>query len=469
MYYFCGMKASELAQAIMSHLEFEPIDQQLRFIAVLADFVCNHTPNGVLVLNGYAGSGKTSIMGALIKALAEKRHKTVTLAPTGRAAKVAAGFSGGKASTIHRRIFRADSVGPDARFVPAPNLDRKTIFICDEASMVTDSVSRSDSLLALMLAHVYSGQGNALILVGDIAQLPPVGMSESPAMNVGRLRSFGLDPISFTLDISMRQEHGGGILSNATNMRQLMMAALPGMRPQIDLRGFDDVRVISSEELADELSASWSEVGVENTIIITRSNSRANKYNMAIRNLVMMAEEPLQRGDRLVISKNDYYWSRINKLGTFIANGDMAEVQWVGKTEKLYGRFFTDVELYFPASDLRVGTKVMLRSLVCEGPSLPREELDRFYTHALAEQEGTLSQKIVALREDPFYNALQVKYGYCVTCHKAQGGQWNHVYIDMSGIDPESLDETFYRWIYTAITRATQRVYFINPTIKVRN
>lgn len=461
------MDPQELIARTAAHLPFEPYPLQEHLISYLATFLCNHRPNEIFLLNGYAGSGKTSIMGALIKALNEMKVKSVTLAPTGRAAKVAADFSGGKASTIHRRIFRPETSAPDSRYILARNNDHNTVFIIDEASLITDTDNPSQSLLAQMLRHINSTPGNSVILVGDIAQLPPVGMTCAPAMNEERIRRLGFSPVSFTLDIPMRQSGGSGILHNATCMRQLLFYPDCGATPQIYSRGFDDVEIISSADLADRLADSWKDVGEDNTIIITRSNVRANKYNQAIRNMVMMAESPLQRGDRLVISRNDYFWSKINKMKNLIANGDMAEVKWVGATEKMYGRYFTDVELLLTSSGVQIGAKLMLRSLVTEGPAIPREEMERFYTNVMAEQEGELSERIKAMMEDPYYNALQAKYGYCVTCHKAQGGQWKHVYVDMSGIDPTELDESFYRWIYTAITRATDKIFFINPTLPV--
>ena len=461
------MDSSIIAQRIRAFLPFEPLAIQNQLLVSLAEFVCRGASREVFMLNGYAGSGKTSIMAALVRTLSEAKVKCVTLAPTGRAAKVAADFSGGKASTIHRRIYRPESDAPGASFVLAPNHDSNTIFIVDEASMITDSSDPSRSLLRQMLRHIHSAAGNLVILVGDIAQLPPVGMMDAPAMNPDRLRALGFSPILFTLDVPMRQGAHSGVLFNATRMRQLMLAPDTGLSAEIVVDGFEDVEVISSAELADSLADSWARVGCGNTIIITRSNSRANRYNQAIRNLVMMAEEPLQRGDRIVIAKNDYYWNKVNKSQGFIANGDMAEVCWVGKTEKMYGRYFTEVELMFASSGLRIGAQLMLRSLMADGPAIPAAEMDRLYTHILASYEGTLSERIKATMNDPFYNALQAKYGYCITCHKAQGGQWAHVYIDMSGINPEELDESFYRWFYTAITRATERVFFINPTLPV--
>lgn len=461
------MDPQELAARTRSHLPFNPYPLQSALIESLATFIARREPGKVFLLNGYAGSGKTSIMGALIKALNEMKQKSVTLAPTGRAAKVAADFSGGKASTIHRRIFRPATPEPGSPYVLASNPSRDTVFIVDEASLITDVDNPNQSLLSQLMRYISSAPGNCVILVGDIAQLPPVGLSTAPAMDPGRLRRLGYSATEFTLDIPMRQGEGSGVLYNATNMRQLLFNPGGGARPEIISRGFDDINVISGSDLADSLADSWSRAGVDNTIIITRSNARANRYNQAIRNMVMMAEGPLQPGDRIVISRNDYYWSQINKMNNLIANGDMTEVKWVGKTEKMYGRFFTDVELLLPSSGLQIGAKLMLRSLVAEGPAIPRDEMDRFYRHVLESQEGELSEKIKAVTEDPYFNALQAKYGYCITCHKAQGGQWRHVYVDMSGINPAELDETFYRWFYTAVTRTTDRLFFINPTLPV--
>lgn len=458
------IKASELVEEMMGNLPFLPHTLQEHLIMALASFVAERPYHGVFLLNGYAGSGKTSIVGALIKAMAAKNMPTVVMAPTGRAAKVAAEMAMGQASTIHKRIFRPDSNTPDAKYFLAPNPNRFTLFVCDEASLVTDGHPNA-SLLFKMLRHVFSNEGNILLLVGDTAQLPPVGMETSPAMDPNRLRNLGLDPIVFNLDLTMRQSSHSGILHNATLIRCSMPKDGLSQIPMLETAGFNDIEVISSEDLADRLAESWAEVGVDNTLIITRSNSRANKYNMAIRNMVLFAEEPLQRGDRLVIAKNDYYWSKINKLKTFIANGDMAEVKWVGKTEKMYGRYFVETELYFPNSELQIGAKLMLRSLNADGPAIPQAEMERFYTTVLQQQEGSLSEQIRDTLNDPYYNALQAKYGYCVTCHKAQGGQWEHVYVDMSGIDPSTLDESFYRWAYTAFTRATKKLFLINPTL----
>lgn len=458
----------EIVTRALSRLSFTPNREQEVLLNMLADFCVGKGWRDVFVLNGYAGTGKTSLLGALTGALEECNVNTVILAPTGRAAKVASGFSGRQAYTIHKRIFRGNSTDPgNTQFFAAPNTDRDTIFIVDEASLIGDSPVAKQSLLVQLATHVYSAPGCGMILVGDVAQLPPVGQSESPAMNFERLRQIGLNPMGYSLDIPVRQAAGSGILYNATIARTFLSGKYDVGDFALQTAGFDDVEAISSRDLEDALSSSWQEVGEDETLIITRSNKRANNYNRAIRNLVMGAEDPVQRGDRLVIARNDYYWFKENGRKGFLANGESAEVTWVGKTEKAYGRYFTDVELRIgtegTGEEMEIGAKLMLRSLVAEGPQLPRDEMERLYQRVLAEKEGSVCEKIKFAMEDPYFNALQAKYAYCVTCHKAQGGQWSHVYIDMGAIDASALDPTFFRWLYTAMTRATEKVFFINP------
>ncbi len=449
-------------------LPFELIASQRLLLEAMETFVFSPNPRQVFVLNGYAGTGKTSVVGAFIKVLDRLRRPVVLLAPTGRAAKVAQSFSGHPASTIHKRIYRGDSTDPsNMSFFLAPNEQRDTLFIVDEASLITDTPSGGRSLLSHLIHHVYSAPGCRLMLIGDEAQLPPVGQTSSTAMNFDRLKALGLDPVGFTLDIPVRQAAMSGIVHNATYIRYLLMRPENDAIPELYVKDYPDVEVIPAQETADRLAESWSQVGEEETLIVTRSNKRANNFNQAIRNQVMYAEEPIQRGDRIIISKNDYYWGKRNGMRSFIANGDTARVTWVGKTEKAYGRYFCEMELELTDGSI-VGAKLMLRSLVCDGPSIPRQEMERLYNRVLDSYEGELSHKIKGVMEDPYYNALQAKYAYCVTCHKAQGGQWKHVYIDMSSIPPDALSSDFYRWLYTAITRATEKVFFINPTIPVK-
>ena len=461
--------SSHILQEALASLPFEPLPGQLATLSAAADFAVDGGDRDVFVLNGYAGTGKTSLVGALIHALDTFRRPVVVLAPTGRAAKVASSLSSHQASTIHRRIFRPHPSDPSGRsWFASRNESKDTLFIVDEASLIGDSPTLGpDSLLYTLIRYVYSAPGCRLMLVGDDAQLPPVGQTASMAMKPDRLSRLGLNPLCHTLDIPVRQAADSGIIHNATIARTCLFSPPAQGMPTLELSGFEDIKVVSSADLADALTDSFAQVGEDETLVITRSNYRANDFNRAIRNMVMFAEEPLERGDRVVISKNDYYWGKRNKVGSLIANGDTAVVTWVGKTDKFYGRFFTEVELRLSDGSI-VNAQVMLRSLVCEGPSIPHQEMERFYNVVFNSYEGELSERIKGVQNDPYYNALQMKYAYCVTCHKAQGGQWKHVYIDMGGIAPDAMGPEFYRWLYTALTRATEKVFLINPTLPIK-
>lgn len=463
------LTGSQLAEMAIAALPFSPLEGQAIALYKMAEYIVTGMWRDVFVLNGYAGTGKTSVIAALIKALDHCKIKSVVLAPTGRAAKVAGGMSQKPASTIHRRIYHVETTSSGMSVKLSANRDQNTIFIVDEASLITDS-SRG-SLLKDLIRYVYSGQGCKMILIGDTAQLPPVGQSDSPAMNLDRLRQLGLAPFFHTLDVPVRQAAESGILYNATIVRQIL-ERLQNMEPSglaegqlpLKLDGFPDITAVSSMDLSDELSTSWSSVGPEETLIITRSNGRANRFNQAIRNMVLYAEEPLQQGDRLVIAKNDYYWGRHNKMKTFLANGETVNVKWVGRPEKAFGRWFVDTELML-SDGQEMSAKIMLRSLMAEGPAIPRNEMERFLQLVINEEPGNgPTEKIMAAMENPYYNALQAKYAYCVTCHKAQGGQWKHVYIDMGGIQADAMTTDFYRWLYTALTRATEKVFLLGVT-----
>lgn len=457
----------DIAHEVLKQLPYVPSEKQYILINALAAFVIGRKPFDLFLLYGYAGTGKTSLMAAFVKTLKSLKIPVVLLAPTGRAAKVFSAHSANTALTIHKRIYRSDNLDPmSSKFFLAHNKDKNTIFIVDEASMISDDMN-SGSLLMHLVRHVYSSSGCNLILMGDTAQLPPVGQSDSPAMNRDRLIQLGLQPIGFSLDEPVRQVASSGILYNATRIRNRMMKT-PLPPPMIWISKFYDVQSVSSEYLAEMISDSYSEVGQDETIVITRSNFRANHFNRGIRGMVRYAEEEIERGERLVVAKNNYFWTKNIKELDFIANGDILQITWLGTSEKRYGMRFADVELEFPNTDISFNAKILLDTLNSDVANMSNHDMNLLYTKILDDEEGELSHRIKAIQNNPYYNALHVKYAYCLTCHKAQGGQWRHVYIDMSGLQPDTLDIEFYRWLYTAITRASEKVFFINPSIPVK-
>lgn len=470
------MDALEFAVRITDNLPFEPTGQQIQLIAALARFCSPASPsNAVFILNGYAGTGKTSVMGGLIKTLREVNLPAVLLAPTGRAAKVFSSFARHSAFTIHRKIYRAPSPSDGESSVAAVNHNphKYTLFVVDEASMIGDGDSGGADILRDLIQYIYTGEGCRLILLGDTAQLPPVGSEESPAMNPAVLKEMGLKVTRVTMTETVRQARNSGILYNATLLRRMMQ--LPELPvPQLVLSPFSDIAAVDPAELDEILSSAYSRDGISDTIIVTRSNRRATDFNLAIRSRILDYEEILCRGDLLLIAKNNYFWSSKVKGLDFIANGDIAEVVRVYGTEELEGIRFADVCLRFPDRDVELDLKIVLDSLTSDTPGLPREKVNRlgrrvFYDPERFTEYSPKSARMKALKEDPYFNALQVKYAYCVTCHKAQGGQWRNVFVDMGYIPPEAYtSKELYRWLYTSLTRATERVYLINPSIPVK-
>lgn len=468
------MDALEFAVRITDNLPFEPTGQQIQLIAALARFCSPASPpNGVFILNGYAGTGKTSVMGGLIKSLRQINIPSVLLAPTGRAAKVFSAFAHHSAFTIHRKIYRAPD---DADFSTASvnsNPHKYTLFVVDEASMIGDGDTGGQDILRDLIQYVYTGEGCKLILLGDTAQLPPVGSQESPAMNPAVLKEMGLKVTRVTMTETVRQARNSGILYNATLLRRMMqLPELP--MPQLHLSPFSDISAVDPAELDDIISSAYAQAGVNDTILITRSNRRATDFNLAIRSKILDYEEILCRGDLLLIAKNNYFWSAKTKELDFIANGDIAEVVKLYGTEEVEGIRFADVRLRFPDRDVELDLKIVLDSLTSDTPGLPREKVEIlgrrvYYDPDRFTEYSPKSARMRALKEDPYYNALQVKYAYCVTCHKAQGGQWRNVFIDMGYIPPEAYtSKELYRWLYTSLTRATEKVYLINPSIEVK-
>ena len=460
---------SKFARHVTAYLPFEPNSDQSEAIRKIAEFLFAHDEREVFILRGYAGTGKTNLISAVTKALPSVRWRSVLLAPTGRAAKVLSSYSQRPAQTIHKKIFRKDLDGQGGiHFSLAENLHRNTLFVVDEASMISaDNAGESlfNSLLENLFEYVYSGENCKLILIGDTAQLPPVGSNDSPALNREYLKTaFYLNIHAIELKEVARQRLESGILYNATILRNSLGTdtfVLPQLRCTPDL-----VR-LNGEELEDALQSSLSKYGDENTIIITRSNKRANLFNQSFRNRIRMFEEDLCTGDKLMVVKNNYFWlPENNGQAGFIANGDMAEITRIINRESLYGLNFCECVLRFTDyPDLpEQQVKLITDSLYSDNPSLSADQQNALYQNVLADvaNEPTRGARLAYMRKSPYYNALQVKFSYAVTCHKAQGGQWPVVFIDQGYLKEENVDEGFARWLYTAITRATEKVYLIN-------
>lgn len=464
---------TELERLIKDEFSFLMTTDQERAVTVMADFLCSHVREGVFLLNGYAGTGKTSLVGALVRILTHLRQNVVLLAPTGRAAKVFALNSGHKALTIHKKIYRQKSFsGSLSNFSLNDNLHKHTLFILDEASMISDNSEGdisfgSGSLLDDLIQYVYAGEGCRLMLVGDAAQLPPVGGTYSPALIPDVLKNFGLEVWSAILKTVVRQQEISGILWNATLLRQMIVSDVSMVFPRVRLTGFPDVKVVSGDELIEQLEDSYSKCGFDQTVVVTRSNKRANIYNNGIRNRILYREEELCSGDQLLVVKNNYYWAAQQKAGAFdfIANGDVAEVRRVRRERSLYGFRFADVLLRFPDyDDEEMEVTILLDTLQSEAPALTREQHEKLFS-AIEEDYSDITvkrERMKKMKQDPYLNALQVKYAYALTCHKAQGGQWSHVYVDQGYLTEEMLTIDYYRWLYTAFTRASEKLYLVN-------
>ena len=438
----------------------------------MAHFLYDGDPRSVFLLKGYAGTGKTSLVSALIQTLPQLRVNTLLLAPTGRAAKVIANYSGRPAYTIHKKIYMTvTDAGGAVRTVRAINKHAYTLFIVDEASMIgLEPTSSRHSLLEDLVDYVYDGNHCRLMLIGDTAQLPPVGQSESPALDERYLSAaFGLNVITSELTEVVRQQQLSGILTNATSLRNQIASLGDGEEATLPLfcpNGTDVIR-LEGEELMETLYREYGDFALEQVVMVCRSNKRANLFNQGVRNSVLFREEEVNAGDYLMVVKNNYFWLDEESSIGFIANGDIVEVLSVRNTQELYGFRFADATLRFvdyPDEEPR-DCKLLLSTLYSESPSLTAEESERFY-NAVMEDYADLPHKADRLRElrqNPYYNALQVKFAYALTCHKTQGGQWHTVIVDQGFLPPDmALDREFLRWLYTAFTRATDRVYLLN-------
>ena len=466
------MIQDELKYRIVQALGLPPTPEQGQALDVFTQFMTDRSDQVVMILRGSAGTGKTTLAGAIVKAMAALKQKLILLAPTGRAAKVFSLYAGHAAYTIHRRIYRQKSAGDLSSFNLNDNLNRDTLFVVDEASMIAnlglgESAFGSGCLLDDLMQFVYSGQNCRLLLIGDRAQLPPVGEEESPALSAQVLRGYGMRVYETDLNQVLRQSEDSGILWNATRIRGAWREER-GERvtlPKVRFQGFADIQVVTGDELIETLSSSYYHVGMDETIVITRSNKRANIYNQGIRNMVLDRDEELCRGDLLMIVKNNYFWTEGTKEIPFLANGDRAVVQRVRHVHELYGFRFAEVTMTLPDyDDYELTATVCLDTLTTEAPALTREQQEQLFDAVMSDYADIpqKTERIKKLKGDRYYNALQVKFSYAVTCHKAQGGQWAHVYLDQGYMTDDMLTPDYIHWLYTAFTRATEKLYLVN-------
>ena len=472
------MLENHFKDIFINSLQVEPTGEQKELISILSNYYLSDNVFSLFLLKGYAGTGKTTVISAFIKTLSQLQQTFVLLAPTGRAAKVLTQMSGFPAYTIHKQIYRQKNPGVDPESLGAGsfsldfNKNKDTVFIVDEASMITNrndelNLFGSGNLLDELIKYVYEGARCRIIFIGDLAQLPPVGTVISPALDPNILRGYGLDVVEFTLREVLRQASNSGILSLATRIRKQLADKNFTSIPKFKVND-TDVIALSGEFLSEQINTSYNAVGVENVIIITRSNKRANLFNQGIRSTVLYRDEEIVTGDYLMVVKNNYHWTEKIKELDFIANGDMAEIVSIRGFNDLYDQRFAEVTLRFPDfNNFELDVTINTGSILYEGPSLSSAEMQDMYFKILEDYPNIKNKKESAktMRADPYYNALQVKYGYAVTCHKSQGGQWKHVYLDMGYVTDEMVDLEFLRWLYTAVTRATDKLYLINfPT-----
>lgn len=457
-------------EKITENFSFDFTSDQESAIAKIVDFLFSRTNNQLFLLKGYAGTGKSSLIGSLVKTMLQFNQKTILLAPTGRAAKVFSLYANQPALTIHKKIYRLEKFTEGAdNFLLAENKHTHTLFVVDEASMINNeqsgfSIFGTGRLLDDLIEYVYTGEGNRLMLIGDTAQLQPVHQEFSPALDEHTLRSYYFEIVSSTLTEIVRQSEHSGILYNATKLRNDLRLGNTFDFPKINVDSYSDVKKINGAELIEEISAAYGRYGIEETIVISRSNKRVNAYNMGIRNSVLYREEEISSGDLLMIAKNNYHWMSEFEHVDFLANGEFVEVARVRGTEEVHGFRFCDVLLRHKDYDIEFEAKINLDSLHAEAPALTREQNDRLFAAVMADYSdiSVKSKRYKRVKEDPYFNALVVKYGYAVTAHKAQGGEWKNVFLDIGFVNETYLGENFYRWLYTAITRSTKMLYLVN-------
>ena len=473
------MTRQDLYSILTNSFGFIPTEGQRTVLHHLSAFILSEKPSPTYLLQGFAGTGKTSLVSTLVRTLPQIGMRYVLLAPTGRAAKVLSGYTGKTASTIHRKIYRFQQYADGSlRMNRAENKAKNTVFIVDECSMISDDYSNGRSLLDDLINYVFSGENCKLLLIGDNAQLPPVGLDNSPANDINVLKnSFNLTVASFELTEVMRQEEESGILWNATELRRhfdrqhgedpLRSTRNDELLPLFSVNGFSDVHRIEPQEFEELLWQSFNGKNANEAVIICKSNKRANMYNQAVRARILQEDGEISTGDKLMVVKNNYFWTDENQKISFIANGDMIELMRINSTEEMYGFHFADVDIQLTdyQDEPNLSIKILLETLTSDSPALTHEESDRLY-RAVEEDYMDIPNKrdrYKAMRQNPYFNALQVKFGYALTCHKTQGGQWPSVFIDAPFVpDNEPLQTSDLRWFYTAVTRAQRQLYFVN-------
>ena len=465
------MIKNHVKSVLEKNLPFNPTRCQQELLDGLSELIVSGEQDIVLLVKGFAGTGKTSMINVLTQTLATFKINAVLLAPTGRAAKVMAGYTSMPAFTIHKKIYRQQtSVDGTGRFVLDKNLHKNTWFIVDEASMISNTTNEnaqfgSGNLLDDLLEYVYSGTNCRLLLAGDTAQLPPVGISISPALEAYRLREHGFEVKEFTLTEVVRQSFDSGILSRATQLRSHIEEnnsnGFITFHPDVS----NDVIRVSGEDLIEQITSCYERYGLNETTVITRSNKRANLYNKGIRGSIFNKENEIERGDLLMVVKNNYYWAQEDSGMDFIANGEMAEVVSIYGYEELYGFRYANVSLKFvDYNDVEIDCKIFLDVLSLESASFSLDQNRKLFESVAEDytEIGNKKERWKKIRENPYFNALQVKYAYALTCHKAQGGQWKAVFVDHGYLVEEMLDKDYYRWLYTAFTRPVEKLFLVN-------
>jgi len=460
-----------ISNLIIEEIKFDPTDCQREMADKAAEFITIDNPNVVFLLKGYAGTGKTTALSALVRVLDTLKMKTVLFAPTGRASKVLSRYAGKPATTIHKKIYRQQSSTDGyGKFALDRNLHANTIFFVDEASMISNLTQEqvffgSGNLLSDLIEYVMSGENCRLVIAGDTAQLPPVGFSVSPALEEEELKYFDLEVIKCELTVVVRQALKSGILENATIIRNLLADEQPAGYWKINTAGYKDIVRIGGADLIEEISNCYSRYGIDETIVVTRSNKRANKFNEGIRRAVLYREEQISMGDLVMIVKNNYYWTKQSEEFDFIANGDIAEVVRIRKFEEKYGFHFVNVTLrLIDYKDAEIDCKIILDTLTIEAPSLTQADQKKLFEEISQDYPEIRNKRKLweKLRENEYFNALQVKFSYAITCHKSQGGQWKAVFLDHGYLTEEMIDREYLRWAYTAFTRPTDVLYLVN-------